>query len=153
MSSLSDGKTLRMDSMDPFSRAIRGSNIRPIVRFLLKKLLIFSRSSTKISNHYLLPIVENIFRAWHALGIQTPSDPVNGNKSGVFWNPHSLDPKDETRSYARSAHYDGAPKARRNYHLLTGHAVSKITFDRKRATGVEVVSLTFALIKESFYLT
>lgn len=83
---------------------------------------------------------ENIFQAWHELGVQIPSDPTNGNKSGVFWNPSSLDPKDETRSYARTAHYNGVPKTRPNYHLLTGQAVSKITFDGKKATGVEVSS-------------
>ena len=83
---------------------------------------------------------ENIFQAWHELGVLIPSYPTNGNKSGVFWNPSSLDPKNETRSYSRSAHYNGVPKSRSNYHLLTGQAVSKITFDGKKATGVEVSS-------------
>lgn len=93
--------------------------------------------------------VENIFQAWHELGVQVPPDPTNGNKSGVFWNPSSLDPKDETRSYARTAHYNGVPKTRPNYHLLAGQAVSKITFDGRKAAGVEVSSLCHRLERDN----
>jgi choline dehydrogenase-like flavoprotein len=42
-----------------------------------------------------------------------------------------------TRSYARVEHYDPASK-RRNLHLLTGTTVTKILFQGKTATGVQV---------------
>lgn len=128
-----------MGLMDPFNQVTQDFKFRPTVRlFSSTNFVTFCED---LGNDLLTTaygFVENVFRAWHDLGVQTPSDPTNGNKSGVFWNPHSLDPKNETRSYARSAHYNGAPKTRPNYHLLTGHAVSKIIFDGKTATGVEV---------------
>jgi choline dehydrogenase len=83
-------------------------------------------------------IAENFFQAWHSLGISTPSDPNAGIKSGVFWSPSSLDPADETRSYARKAHYDRV-SSRKNYHILTGVAVSKILFNGTTATGVQYI--------------
>lgn len=81
---------------------------------------------------------ENFFRAWHSLGVQTPKDPGSGAANGVFWAPGTLDPRTETRSDARTAHYDPIAGCRPNYHLLTGHAVSKINFVDQKATEVEV---------------
>lgn len=80
----------------------------------------------------------------------TPKDPGNGDAKGAFWAPSSLDPKDETRSYARTAHYDRVIGQRPNYHLLTETAVCKILFDGKRATGVDYISRlngTFGTVK------
>ena len=70
--------------------------------------------------------------------MQTPQDPGSGAATGVFWGPSSLDPRTETRSDARTAYYDPVVGQRPNYHLLTGHAVSKISFKGQKATGVEV---------------
>jgi choline dehydrogenase len=72
--------------------------------------------------------------------VPTPVDPGSGNAKGAFWAPSSLDPKDETRSYARTAHYDRVIAERPNYHLVTETAVTKILFDGKTAVGVEYVS-------------
>lgn len=83
---------------------------------------------------------ENFFRGWNCIGVPTPKDPGSGDARGAFWAPSSLDPNDETRSYARTAHYDRVIKRRPNYHLITETAVSKIIFDGKKATGVEYIS-------------
>lgn len=81
---------------------------------------------------------ENFFAGWHSLGVKTPRDPSGGDSTGTFFATGALDPKDETRSYARTAHYDRVIKSRPNYHLLSDHAVSKINFLGKKATGVQV---------------
>ncbi|GME41592.1 Glucose-methanol-choline oxidoreductase, partial [Neofusicoccum parvum] len=90
---------------------------------------------------YQYPSIKNFFRGCYSLGISTPPDPGAGNKTGVFWAPGSKDPSNQTRSYARSAHYDRVISSRPNYHLLPLHAVSKILFsDNKTAHGVEYLS-------------
>lgn len=83
---------------------------------------------------------EHFFRAFHSLGLTTPKDPSDGSGTGVFYGPGSLDPNDETRSYARSAHYDRVIKSRPNYHLITMSAVTKILFDGHTAKGAEILS-------------
>lgn len=55
----------------------------------------------------------------------------------MFWAPSSLDPKDETRSYARTAHYDRVIAFRPNYHLLTWNAVQKILIQDGKAVGAQ----------------
>jgi choline dehydrogenase-like flavoprotein len=81
---------------------------------------------------------ENFIDAWHSLGVRTPQDPGSGSAAGVFSGPSSLNPSNETRSDARTAHYDAVAGSRPNYHLLTGNAVGSINFVRQKATGVEV---------------
>jgi choline dehydrogenase-like flavoprotein len=71
--------------------------------------------------------LEIMHDAWKNLsGVEFPKDGAAG-KAGVIWSPSSVDPRNETRSYARTAHYDPA-KNRSNYALLTGHKVVKIGF-------------------------
>jgi choline dehydrogenase-like flavoprotein len=117
---------------DPFSRAIPYSSFRLLVR-----VLSIESCSSRLTGFLN---TENFFRAWHSLGVPTPKDPGSGDAKGVFWAPSSLDPKDETRSYARIAHYDRVIGSRPNYHLLTDSAVRKISFNGKRAVGAEFVS-------------
>ena len=83
--------------------------------------------------------IKNYFDGWASLGIVTPDDPADGVKSGAFNVPSCLDPKDETRSYARSAHYDRVIPSRPNYHLLPNTAVSKIIIDGDTATGIRFI--------------
>ena len=83
---------------------------------------------------------ENFFQGWHSLGVPTPKDPGSGVAAGVFWAPSSLDPKDETRSYARTSHYDRVIGSRPKYHLLSNSAVRRIIFNGKRAVAVEYIS-------------
>ena len=82
---------------------------------------------------------ENFFSAFHALGIATPADNSDGSGTGVFWAPSSEDPKNETRSYARIAHYDRVISRRPNYHVIALSAVTRIKFDGKTATGVDYI--------------
>ncbi|OCL15252.1 GMC oxidoreductase [Glonium stellatum] len=77
---------------------------------------------------------------WADLGIQRQQEGANGSAYGVFWIPSSLDPVTQTRSYARTAHYDPI-KSRSNYHLLTGYTVTHVTFAYGlTACGVSVQS-------------
>lgn len=88
---------------------------------------------------YQYPSIHNFISAWTSLGVSTPKDPGAGTAYGVFWATSSLDPTDETRSYARVNHYDRV-SYRSNYHLLVETAVSKISFKGKKAVGVELLS-------------
>ncbi|OCL01976.1 GMC oxidoreductase [Glonium stellatum] len=73
-------------------------------------------------------VAESFWQAWKELGVPIQKEGANGIAYGAFWVPNSLDPVNETRSYARTAHYDPY-KDRANYHLLTGYMVSKVIFD------------------------
>jgi choline dehydrogenase len=65
--------------------------------------------------------------AWKTVpGVEFPKDGSEG-RAGIVWIPSSVDPRDETRSYARTGYYEPI-KARTNYVLLTGHKVAKINF-------------------------
>jgi choline dehydrogenase len=86
-----------------------------------------------------LPYIEYFFRGWNSLGIVTTEDPGAGQKSGVFWAPSTLDPVDETRSYARTAHYNRVIGSRPNYHLLTNSAVQRISIRDGKASGIEYI--------------
>lgn len=86
---------------------------------------------------WLIP-AENFFRGWASLGFPVPKDADSGYKNGAFLNPSSLDPKDQTRSYARTAHHNRAA-SRPNYHLLTNTAVKSIILDGLTATGVNFI--------------
>ncbi|KAA8893946.1 alcohol oxidase [Sphaerosporella brunnea] len=91
--------------------------------------------------NFLYPQLKSIMKAWQDFGIPIPRDGNNGNAIGGFWVPNSLDPRDETRSFAKTAYHD-VSKKRSNYHLIAGRQVTKILFDsNKRATGVIVLSL------------
>jgi choline dehydrogenase len=81
--------------------------------------------------------IVQFFSGWLSLGIRVPVDPGDGKKAGVFWGPSSLDPKDETRSYARTAHYDRVIGSRPNYHLISNSIVTKIDIQDGVARGVE----------------
>lgn len=69
---------------------------------------------------------EKIMRtAWKELGVSSPKEAAGGSAYGVFWLPSSQDPKTQTRSYARTGHYDLVSN-RSNYHLLVGHKVTEV---------------------------
>lgn len=87
-----------------------------------------------------LPFPDNFIDAWHSLGISTPKDPSAGVKAGVFWGPSSLNAQNESRSYARVAHYDRVIRYRPNYHVLENTAVTRITIRDGVAVGVETVN-------------
>jgi len=102
-------------------------------------------STSQVIHHCLgrrlIPFLyaEYFFRGWNSLGVRIPKDPGAGIKSGVFWAPSSLDPSDETRSYARTAHYDRVIGLRPNYHLLTNSAVQRVAIKKGKAIAVEFI--------------
>ncbi|KAF4622779.1 hypothetical protein G7Y89_g14247 [Cudoniella acicularis] len=76
---------------------------------------------------FMYPGVKIMYDAWKGFpGMTFPKDGSEG-KAGMIWIPTSVDPKNETRSYARPAHFDRV-KGRNNYGLITGHKVVKINF-------------------------
>ncbi|PSN68119.1 choline dehydrogenase-like protein [Corynespora cassiicola Philippines] len=90
---------------------------------------------------YQFPVIKDFFKGFRELNVTTPRDPDDGSAKGAFWVPSTLDPKNRTRSYARTAHYDRVIRKRKNYHLLSLSAATKILFDeRKRAVGVEYMN-------------
>ncbi|CAO2649096.1 Nn.00g100450.m01.CDS01 [Neocucurbitaria sp. VM-36] len=70
-------------------------------------------------------LAELVRSAWKELGAPTPKEGASGDAVGVFWLPSSQDPKTQTRSYARTGHYDPVA-SRQNYHLLVGHKVTEV---------------------------
>jgi hypothetical protein len=78
-------------------------------------------------------------------GIPNPLDGTNGDAIGALWVSNAIDPKSQTRSYAKTAYHDVAAR-RSNYHLLTQQQVTKILFDaKKKATGV-IVRTIYSLL-------
>lgn len=69
-------------------------------------------------------------------GVDFPQD-GGGGSHGVFYYPVSRDPRTDTRSYARTGHWDGL--ARPNYHLVTGMRATRVNLRRRRAVSVEFV--------------
>lgn len=82
------------------------------------------------------------------MGIKILKDGANGSAIGAFWVPNSLDPKSQTRSYARL--YYEASKERSNYHILTGTTVTKLVLSGTTVTGVEVSNRQFSLLRFKF---
>jgi choline dehydrogenase len=95
---------------------------------------------------YQFPSIKNFFRGWKTLNVSTPKDPAGGDKEGVFWCPSTLDPRDESRSYARKGHYDRVV-SRKNYHLLLETTASRIIFEGKKSIGVEYITKKGAVPK------
>jgi choline dehydrogenase len=86
-----------------------------------------------------------LYDGWKVIpGIEYPRDGSEG-KAGIFWVPSSEDPRTETRSYARTAHYDRVQN-RPNYAIIAGHKVVKINFSQHHksitATSVRIISRT-----------
>ncbi|KAH8678943.1 hypothetical protein BGZ60DRAFT_561933 [Tricladium varicosporioides] len=89
---------------------------------------------------FFYPSTKIMRDAWKYLpGVAFPKDGSEG-KAGVIWVPTSIDPKNGTRSYARTGHYERV-KNRTNYHLLVGHKATKIEFS-KRYGSIKADSVT-----------
>ncbi|TVY71203.1 Dehydrogenase xptC [Lachnellula suecica] len=93
--------------------------------------------------HYQYPATKVMYDGWKVIpGIEYPKDGSEG-KAGIFWVPSSEDPRTETRSYARTAHYDRVQN-RTNYSIVTGYKVIKINFSQKHgditATSVKITA-------------
>lgn len=85
--------------------------------------------------------VDNFFRAWNNIGIATQPQPNAGDANGAFYGPVSLTAVNQSRSSASTAYYRPIAGKRNNFHLITGHTVTKINFEGKSATSVNVSML------------
>lgn len=124
------------------ARVWRTSAIKlPRVSISINQYVLSTQLASRYLGSHLIPVsyAEYFFRGWNSLDVETPKDPGAGRKSGVFWAPSSLDPADETRSYARTAHYDRVVGSRPNYHLLAQSAVQRIVIKNGKATGAEFI--------------
>jgi len=78
------------------------------------------------------------WKGWKDFGIPVQEEGASGTAYGLIWVPASLDPKLQTRSYSRTAHYEPFTK-RLNYHLLTGYHANNIIFSSDlNAEGIQI---------------
>jgi choline dehydrogenase-like flavoprotein len=75
---------------------------------------------------YQFPGREYLWAAWDEMGIKRPVESGGGNAIGAIQAPSALDPVSRTRSYARTAHYNGVIGGRPNYILRTGWRVMEV---------------------------
>jgi choline dehydrogenase-like flavoprotein len=86
-------------------------------------------------------ILDYFYRGWKSIDIELNPQPNNGRALGAFYAPLSLSYRNQSRCSSAVAHFRGEPGKRPNYHLVTGHSVTKVLFNKnKRATGVKFVS-------------
>jgi choline dehydrogenase-like flavoprotein len=78
------------------------------------------------------------------LGIPLAADPLNGDIKGCSFQPSTVDPVTQTRTYAASAYYQ--PNAHReNLKVAVSALVTRVILEKTdsgefNATGVEVLS-------------
>ena len=72
-----------------------------------------------------------------SLGIKQSKDQA-GSAIGCFWSPNNIDPKNQTRSSARSAYFDDFQVSRPNLHAITQRHVTKLL--TQTANGVVTVT-------------
>ncbi|KAK0105665.1 hypothetical protein ONS95_004192 [Cadophora gregata] len=77
------------------------------------------------------------WNAWLDLGIEATTEGAGGEALGLFWIPSAMNPKNETRSYSKTGHYDPS-SLRENYHLLTGHQTREVVILKSRAEGITI---------------
>lgn len=63
------------------------------------------------------------------LGIPILTDPNNGTAAGGMLIPDSINPDNQTRSYARLDYFDTVIKNRQNLHVATHQHVTRVLFD------------------------
>ena len=76
-------------------------------------------------------------------GSRVLGDSNAGLGPGAYWTAQVIDPRNQTRSSARSAYYDPVHKSRPNLHLVTGQTATSILFSREKpltAKGIRIVS-------------
>ncbi|KAF2460782.1 GMC oxidoreductase-like protein [Lineolata rhizophorae] len=73
------------------------------------------------------PIQSRLYNAWAEYGLERRVECAAGGKYGICWAPSSQDPDMQTRSYARTAHWDEVPSSQR-YDLLPNHKVTSLSF-------------------------
>ncbi|GAB7337029.1 hypothetical protein MBLNU457_g2441t1 [Dothideomycetes sp. NU457] len=92
-------------------------------------------------SNYQYPIIHNFFRGWNSIGVTTQPQPNAGDANGAFYGPVSLTAVNQSRSSASTAYYRPIAGKRDNFHLITGHTVTKINFSKgNTATSVNFIS-------------
>lgn len=82
--------------------------------------------------------IENFQDALISLGVSQSKDQA-GSALGVFWSPNTIDPKNMTRSYSRSAYYDNFA-GRKNLHVMTSRHVTKL-LTKADNNGVKITGI------------
>lgn len=97
--------------------------------------------------NFYWPGVTPLLEAFEEIdGVEYPPDSGAG-QPGVYWFPALVDPRTQTRSYARTGHYSNVNSTRSNYHLLINTQVRRILVDDElTATGVEFPSGNSTLV-------
>ncbi|PWW76307.1 GMC oxidoreductase [Tuber magnatum] len=94
--------------------------------------------------NFIYPQNKNFQDAMKSLGIAQPLDQA-GEALGAFWSPNTIDPKNMTRSYARSAYFDNFV-GRQNLHVYTSRHVTKLITednDEESGEGMEISGVEY----------
>ncbi|WFD03091.1 hypothetical protein MOBT1_001780 [Malassezia obtusa] len=78
-----------------------------------------------------------------SVGIPINNDPYSGRNWGTYVSAATIKKSDWTRSYSRTGYIDPVTK-RSNLHILTGHRVTKIHFDRSNPSNVAATGVEYA---------
>ncbi|KAL0941372.1 choline dehydrogenase [Colletotrichum truncatum] len=91
------------------------------------------------NNSMLSPSLSNFLNAMHGLGVSSPVD-QGCNPLGAYLTTHSIDPRNQSRSSARTSYYDYIFD-RPNLDIVAGHYVTRIILENESgkmtAKGVE----------------
>ncbi|KAH7311455.1 hypothetical protein B0I35DRAFT_514229 [Stachybotrys elegans] len=92
---------------------------------------------------FFWPTIAFFARALGELGIPISRDQATGNALNGFWQPHTQDPVTQTRVSAEEAYFDSA-ESRPNFHLLSGHQVTRLLTETGSNGVVTVAGVEFA---------
>ncbi|WFD33247.1 hypothetical protein MCUN1_000060 [Malassezia cuniculi] len=92
---------------------------------------------------YTYPPVGAFIRSAQKVSADFNNDPYNGESHGTYMSLSTINPSSWTRSFARTGYLDGV-RGRRNLHVLTGHTVTKINFDRSDSNNVRATGVVYA---------
>jgi hypothetical protein len=96
-------------------------------------------SPCRINANLLSSCSANFFAGWKSIGVAINPQPNDGEATGAFYSTISAYAKNQSRAHASNAYYRPIAGVRRNLHLITGHSVSKINFNKEiRAVSVDV---------------
>ncbi|KAM0716125.1 hypothetical protein Q7P37_008639 [Cladosporium fusiforme] len=92
-------------------------------------------------SNFQYPVIRRFFEGWNSIGLATQPQPNGGDANGAFYSPISMKAANQSRSSASEAYYRPIAETRVNFHLLTGHIVTKINFSgNKTATSIDFIS-------------
>lgn len=137
---------------DSFLSAMKKSeNFSPPLRSIARAENIEYESSSHGHNgpiHTTWPAVTYdpigaFIRSSEAVAAPLNSDPYNGRNWGTYVAAATMKKSDWTRSYSRTGYIDPVA-SRSNLHVLTGHTVTKINFDRSDRNNVKATSVEYA---------